>query len=37
MLLVKGVVSFSKKTIGKKIQKDPKLTVLKVYPFLLTR
>ena len=36
-VLVKGVVSFSKKTIGKKTQKDPKLTVLKVYPFLLTR
>ena len=36
-ILIYGALSFNKKILGKKTQKDPKLTVFGVYPFLLSR
>ena len=35
-IMVRGALFFNKKMLGKKSQKDPKLTVFSVYPFLLT-
>lgn len=35
-IIVKGILSFKKSKRGNRFQKKPRMTVIKLYPFLLT-
>jgi Single-strand binding protein family len=34
-IIIKGILSFKQKKVGNRFQKEPKMTVIKLYPFLL--